>query len=127
MAGNTDRWPRAGSALAPDAPRVRWRNVIRTQVNSVRTYGHRNIGARIYQQTSLQFSVFSSQTVTNDACNLPSENLKFSARKVLLPQLDEINSAACSFRDFLQKQAATRGLVSGQLFAISDVTEQQET
>lgn len=64
-------------------------------------------------------------SVVDYAHSFASERLKFASTQILLPELDIVDAAACSFRDLVEEAKTTGAFVAEEGFAVSDVVEQR--
>ena len=90
-------------------------------MDSVGSRGDGDVGARIDEEFSSQFSVLSSQF---GYC-LAGKRFQIACPQVFLSQLDEIDASVGSFRDLVQQLTASCRLLARELGAIGDVVEEQ--
>ena len=82
--------------------------------------GAGDVGARVYEESSFQFMVLSSQLD-----GFAGESFELVRGQVFLAQLDEVHPATKCLRNGFEQPNPARVFISGKLRAIGDVVEQQ--
>ena len=90
-------------------------------MNSVSTRSDGNIGARVDEEFSFQFSVLSSQF----RYRLASKRFQLAHREIFFAKLDEINAAAGSLRGLVEQLTAAGRFIARKSRPIGDVVEKQ--
>src|SRR5215472_9543363 len=91
-------------------------------MHPIGTGSQRQVGARVDQQGSFQFTVLGSELV-NDVGGCAGQSFQLPRGKVVFTKLDVIDSGADGLGDFSQQAAAARRFVSGKCGAVGDVVE----
>src|SRR5579862_7055267 len=84
-----------------------------------------NIHARVDEQPSSFIFLTGIRTFSNNLHCSSSQRLQFTATKILLAELNKIDSTRGSLPDFIEQGSPTGCLIAGELLAIGNVIEQQ--
>ena len=82
--------------LTEDIPHIGRGNIVRTQVNAIRSNRQGNIGSGVNEQSGGRWRIFAYS-----ADCFASKQFQFAGRQIFLAKLDEIHPAAGGFGDFL--------------------------
>jgi hypothetical protein len=89
-------------------------------MNAIRLDRHCYIEARVYEERSFQFLVFSPD-LPKDVYSFASQVLQVTGMQILLAQLNIVDAGASGFRDLFQQAATAREFIARKSGAIGDV------
>jgi len=96
-------------------------------MHPVSAAGYRDVGARIDEQASGGFPLFSSQRriFADNTNRRAGKNFKLANGKIFLAQLNEVHTATSRLRDLRKQSALASAFITEELDAICDVEKEQ--